>query len=155
MDKQKKNKVNKKDPSRFRQASRSTSREIDYREEMELYIKNGVGTYNEKLENFPKYVSRQTTARYLALYEIFKLIENVQGDIIEGGVNWGGGLMWFSQLSTVMEPINFQRRIIGFDTFEGYSSKQCTPNDKLSVAWQEQSYSTGKNYKNFLSSKVE
>jgi hypothetical protein len=109
------------DPSRFRQASRSTDMEVDYRKAMEQYIETGVGTYNEKLENFSKYVSRQTTARYIALYEIFKLILNVQGDVIEGGVNWGGGLMWFAQLSASMEPINFQRRIIGFDTFSGFA----------------------------------
>jgi cephalosporin hydroxylase len=45
----------------------------------------------------------------------------VQGDVIEGGVNWGGGLMWFAQLSAALEPVNFQRRIIGFDTFSGFA----------------------------------
>jgi len=109
------------DPSRFRQATRSTGSEIDYRKDMEKYIEEGVGTYNEKLENFSKYISRQTTARYLALYEIFKLVLNIQGDIIEGGVNWGGGLMWFAQLSASLEPVNFQRRIVGFDTFSGFA----------------------------------
>jgi hypothetical protein len=46
---------------------------------------------------------------------------NVQGDVIEGGVNCGGGLMWFAQLSATLEPVNFQRRIIGFDTFSGFT----------------------------------
>jgi len=110
------------DPSRFRQATRSTSGELNYRNEVERYINNGVGTFNEKLENFPKYISRQTTSRYLALYEIFKLVLNIQGDIIEGGVNWGGGLMWFAQISASLEPVNFQRRIVGFDTFSGFES---------------------------------
>lgn len=109
------------DPSRFRQASRSNNEEIRYRIDMEDFIKNDIGTYYEKMENFPKYISRQTTARYMALYEIFKIVENIQGDIIEGGVNWGGGLMWFAQLSAILEPVNFQRRIIGFDTFHGFS----------------------------------
>ena len=108
------------DPSRFRQTNRSTGSELDYRREMENHIVNGVGSFNEKLENFSKYISRQTTARYLALYEIFKLVLNIQGDIIEGGVNWGGGLMWFAQISASFEPVNFQRRIIGFDTFYGF-----------------------------------
>jgi len=109
------------DPSRFRQANRSTGSEIDYRHAMEEYAVHGIGTYNEKFENFSKYISRQTTARYLALYEIFKLVINIQGDIIEGGVNWGGGLMWFAQMSASLEPVNFQRRIIGFDTFSGFA----------------------------------
>jgi hypothetical protein len=111
-----------KDPSRFRQASRSTGTEVEYRRSMEKYIVEGVGTFNEKMENFPKYISRQVTARYLALYEVFKLVINIQGDIIEGGVNWGGGLMWFAQISAALEPVNFQRRIVGFDTFSGFAS---------------------------------
>jgi hypothetical protein len=111
----------KKDPSRFRQLMRSTEKEIEYRNGMERYIKDGVGTYIEKMENFSKYISRQTAARYIALYEIFKLSLDVQGDIIEGGVNWGGGLMWFAQISATLEPVNFQRRVIGFDTFSGFA----------------------------------
>ena len=31
----------------------------------------------KKLENFPKYVRRQNITRFLALYEIFKLIKNI------------------------------------------------------------------------------
>ena len=34
-----------------------------------------------KLENFPKYVRRQHLKRFLALYEIFKLILPVKGSI--------------------------------------------------------------------------
>jgi hypothetical protein len=53
-------------------------------------------------------------------YEIFKLIQNVQGSIVECGVLFGGGLMSFANLSVILEPYNFQRRIIGFDTFTGF-----------------------------------
>jgi hypothetical protein len=124
-----------KDPSRFRQASRNTQTEVNYRKAMDRYIQESVGTYYEKLENFPKYTSRQTLARFLALYEIFKKVLNVQGDIIECGVNWGGGLMAFALMSTTLEPINFQRRIIGFDTFTGFTPP--TGPDKKSIAGVE------------------
>lgn len=108
------------DPSRFRQASRNTSKELDYRHEVDSYIQESAGTYVEKLENFPKYVSRQVFARHIALYEIFKKVIDVQGDIVECGVSWGGALMHFAQMSAVLEPVNFQRRIWGFDTFSGF-----------------------------------
>ncbi len=111
-----------KDPSRFRAETRSTVREVDYRRDMEQYIDDSSGTLVEKMENFPKYTSRQSMARYMALYEIFKLVLPVQGSIIECGVNWGGGLMMFAQLSSILEPVNLQRRIIGFDTFSGFAS---------------------------------
>lgn len=110
------------DPSRFRQAGRNTANEKSYREDMQQYFDEGVGTSYEKIENFPKYLSRQSLARYLALYEIFSKALTVQGDVVQCGVNWGGSLVYFGLLSAVLEPVNLQRRVIGFDTFEGFPS---------------------------------
>ena len=39
---------------------------------------------------------------------------------MECGVHAGGGLLSWGQLSAIYEPNNFTRRIIGFDTFEGF-----------------------------------
>src|SRR5438477_13070440 len=91
-----------------------------YRQALETFFKESAGSNTEKLENFPKYVPRQNLARFLARYEIFKQIKDVQGSIVECGVLFGGGLMSFAQLSAILEPYNFQRRIVGFDTFEGF-----------------------------------
>jgi hypothetical protein len=90
------------------------------RETLEAYFAASPGSATEKLENFAKYVPRQNLARFLARYELFKLIKDVQGSIVECGVLFGGGLMSFAKLSTILEPYNFQRRIIGFDTFTGF-----------------------------------
>lgn len=90
------------------------------RQALEEYFTTSPGSAVEKLENFPKYVPRQNLARFLARYELFKLIKNIQGSIVECGVLFGGGLMSFAKLSTILEPYNFQRRIIGFDTFTGF-----------------------------------
>jgi hypothetical protein len=87
----------------------------------ELYA-SSPGSWMTKLENFAKYVPRQSLARFMARYEIFKLIEHVQGSIVECGVQYGGGLMSFANISTICEPYNFQRRIIGFDSFTGFPS---------------------------------
>jgi hypothetical protein len=101
-----------------------TQAQFDYssRAALEDYFNNSPGSATEKLENFAKYVPRQNLARFLARYEIFKLIKDVQGSIVECGVLFGGGLMSFAKLSTILEPYNFQRRIIGFDTFTGFPS---------------------------------
>lgn len=77
-----------------------------------------------KLENFPKYVRRQHLKRFLALYEIFKLILPVKGSIVECGVYRGFGLMSWAKLSAMLEPENLTRRIYGFDTFEGFPPPQ-------------------------------
>lgn len=99
-----------------------TQAKYDYisRNMLEDYFNSSLGSSTEKLENFTKYVPRQNLARFLARYEIFKLIKNIQGSIVECGVMMGGGLMSFAKISTIMEPYNFQRRIIGFDTFSGF-----------------------------------
>jgi hypothetical protein len=77
-------------------------------------------TLMEKFENFPKYVSRQYLSYYLAKYEVFKKILNIHGSIVECGVFQGGGLLWWAQLSAILEPYNHQRRVVGFDTFQGF-----------------------------------
>ncbi|WP_434304820.1 class I SAM-dependent methyltransferase [Clostridium botulinum] len=73
-----------------------------------------------KLRNFEKYVTRQSLARFLARYEIYKLIKNVKGSIIECGVHHGGGVMAWAKLSSDLEPYAIHRKVIGFDTFEGF-----------------------------------
>ena len=50
----------------------------------------------------------------------FKRVLGVHGSVVECGVFFGGGLMGWAQLSAIYEPVNHQRRVIGFDTFEGF-----------------------------------
>ncbi|MDF1502341.1 TylF/MycF/NovP-related O-methyltransferase [Roseisolibacter sp. H3M3-2] len=75
-----------------------------------------------KLENFPKYVRRQHLKRFLAMYEIFKLVLPVKGSVVECGVFKGFGTMSWAKLSAMLEPENLTRRIYGFDTFAGFPS---------------------------------
>jgi len=63
-----------------------------------------------KLKNFEKFVG----------YELFKMIKDVKGSIIECGVHHGGGLMAWAKLSSALEPYSIHRKIIGFDTFDGF-----------------------------------
>lgn len=92
----------------------------DSRHALAAYLDSTLGTPTEQFENFAKYAPRQNLARFLARYEIFKHIQKIQGSIVECGVLYGLGLMSFAKISTILEPYNFQRRIFGFDTFEGF-----------------------------------
>jgi len=76
----------------------------------------------DKLATFPRYVRRQQLKRFLALYEIFKLVLPVKGSIVECGVFRGFGLMSWAKLSTILEPENLIRRVYGFDSFDGFPS---------------------------------
>ena len=97
----------------------STS-EIEFYAQLEKYFDNSIGSTLDKLSNFTKYVPRQDLTVFLAKYEIFKKVLSVKGVIIECGVFLGGGLMTFAKLSSILEPTNHRRKIIGFDTFSGF-----------------------------------
>lgn len=55
-------------------------------------------------------------------YELYKMVLDVPGDIIECGVYQGNSFLWLANLSVILEPHAINRRLIGFDTFAGFSS---------------------------------
>ena len=75
-------------------------------------------------------------------YELYKLVLDVPGDIIECGVYQGNSFTWLANLSVILEPFAINRRIIGFDTFEGFSSidSSADPADVSSDNFADTSY---------------
>ena len=65
---------------------------------------------------------RITVQNMITRYELYKLIKNTPGDIIELGLYKGNSFAWLSQLSVILEPFAINRRLIGFDTFNGFTS---------------------------------
>lgn len=55
--------------------------------------------------------------KILARYELFKMIVDVPGDIVECGVFKGSGIYTLAKLHKIFAPHN-ERRIIGFDFFD-------------------------------------
>ena len=76
----------------------------------------------QRLQNFPCHVRRQDITRFLTKYELFQLALPVHGNVVECGVFAGGGLASWLHFSSILEPYNHTRRIIGFDTFNGFPS---------------------------------
>jgi hypothetical protein len=87
----------------------------------EYWRRNG-DRVGQKLSAFPKFVDRTSLSRFLVKNEIFNRIRPIQGSIVECGVRYGGGLFTWANLSALYEPLNHRRRVIGFDTFEGFPS---------------------------------
>jgi hypothetical protein len=75
-----------------------------------------------RLQAFARHVRRQDIARFLVKYEIFKMALPVNGSVVECGVFTGGGLSAWAHFSSILEPYNHTRRILGFDTFSGFPS---------------------------------
>lgn len=97
-----------------------TPKRLSYYQELEEYFNDCSRPIVERLIDFPKYVPNNAIARFIARYEVFKLCLEVHGTVIECGVLSGAGIMTFAQISSILEPYNQTRKIIGFDTFEGF-----------------------------------
>ncbi|TAM06632.1 MAG: crotonobetainyl-CoA--carnitine CoA-transferase [Paraburkholderia sp.] len=75
---------------------------------------------SELLDNLGLFLTRQTLARINFMQKLYQLIVPVHGVIMEFGVRWGQNMALFSALRGIHEPFNYNRRLIGFDTFEGF-----------------------------------
>lgn len=97
-------------------------RSIDrtYYERLSEYAQNSIGEPLDRLRSFTKYTPVAELNRFLAKNELFKKILNIHGNIVECGVFNGSGLMSWANFSAIYEPLNHVRKVIGFDTFEGF-----------------------------------
>jgi len=77
---------------------------------------------NELLSNLGLFLNGPALARMLFMNDLYQKIVPVHGCIIEFGVRWGQNLALWSEFRALYEPYNHNRKIIGFDTFEGFSS---------------------------------
>ena len=71
-------------------------------------------SYNQFLEDGE--LDRFT--KILARYDLFKMISELPGDIVECGVFKGQGVLFWARLIQIFNPLS-TRKVIGFDTFEG------------------------------------
>ena len=86
------------------------------------YFEASSGSVTDRLAAFPRFVDRTSIGRFLVRYELAKLAMPVQGSFVECGVFSGFGLFAFAQISSLLEPLNHRRRVVGFDTFSGFPS---------------------------------
>ncbi len=101
-------------------AEHQTAKDAEYYRRLNDYYAQSPGTHVDKLRAFTKYTPVAELGRFLAKNEIFKRIIGVQGSIVECGVFNGGGVMTWATLSAIYEPLNHLRRVVGFDSFEGF-----------------------------------
>lgn len=70
------------------------------------------------IDAFGLYAGVQTTARFLAMYELLKLSLAIPGHIAEFGVWKGNNTLFMAKVLELMQP-NTYKHIYGFDSFEG------------------------------------
>lgn len=75
------------------------------------------------LHHFPAFVGHLTLARFLALYEAYKMTLGVAGHIAEIGVFKGAGSLLFAKLAQIFEPHSLTL-VHGFDWFRGMQAAE-------------------------------
>ena len=107
-------------PSEAMLSTKSTSNESAILDGLAAAFEDSTLDLRMRLRSFPRQVMRQDIARFLTRYEIFKESMPTHGNIVECGVLAGGGLLSWMHFSTILEPYNYTRKVIGFDTFSGF-----------------------------------
>jgi hypothetical protein len=79
------------------------------------------------LDLFTVYANRRPFTRYLAHYELFKMTVDLPGHYLEFGVYFGKSYFIWHKLLEVFTPTATHKKVIGFDTFEGFP--RLTPED--------------------------
>jgi len=92
----------------------------DARDRLVELLKNTPIPNNELLTNLGLYLRSVILAKILYLNELYERVLPIPGVIMEFGCWWGSNSALFASLRSIYEPYNLSRRVIGFDTFEGY-----------------------------------
>lgn len=105
----------------------SSSAEIEAYGEIHRLFSSCPIPSKEILANLGLFLTRASMARMLFMHSLYQKIIHVHGVVMEFGVRWGQNHALFLTFRNIYEPQNISRRVIGFDTFEGFPSG--TPED--------------------------
>ena len=109
------------DPAEMNIKPYSSDDEVAAYRELERILRSSAILPGELLGNLGLFLTRASLARLLFFHDLYLKILDVPGSVIELGCHWGQNLALFSTLRTIYEPQNVGRKVIGFDTFEGYT----------------------------------
>lgn len=131
----------------------SSSSEKDIQKRLCDLLKGTPLPDDELLPNLGMYLTSKSLARILFFYEIYQKIVATHGVIMEFGVRWGQTLSLLSALRGIFEPFNRHRKIIGFDTFEGFKGMEKKDGETCRCA--DGSFSVPGGYESYLSSLID
>jgi hypothetical protein len=77
-------------------------------------------TFTDMLLNYPAFIRRREMTRLLADYDLFRLIQDLPGSIVELGVFLGAGLFTWAKLLETFAPGDRSRKVYGFESGSGY-----------------------------------
>jgi hypothetical protein len=93
------------------------SNRAEYYEGLQQVLELGFDT-TDYIHYFPAFAGPLTIARFISLYEVYKMTLGVAGHIAEVGVYKGAGSLLFAKLMKLFEPASLNL-VHGFDWFQG------------------------------------
>src|SRR5690554_1160641 len=98
----------------------ASEKEKDNRKVMQHLFETSPIPGAEQVAQVGLFQRRQELSKTLFLNELYQKFVNTHGVIMEFGTRWGQNLTTLSNLRGIYEPYNYNRKIVGFDTFEGF-----------------------------------
>jgi hypothetical protein len=117
-----------------------TTDEVNYNEVINDLLSSSPKSLLTSAPNL--FSNRVAVQSLITRYELYKMVLDIPGDIVECGVYQGNSFLWLAHLSIILEPYAINRRFIGFDTFEGFASidNNRDPKDVSSDNFSDTSY---------------
>ncbi len=103
---------------------------------------------DQLLSNIGLFIESKNLSRILFMDFLYRQIIEIQGCVIEFGCRWGQNTALFTALRGIYEPFNRHRKIIAFDTFEGFPC--VSEQDGHSDLMFQGNLAVGENYCNHL-----
>lgn len=129
--------------------SYSPNDSIDARKEIFRLMNTYQATDDEKERSLGLFLRGSLLARVLAITDIYKQIIDIPGAIFDVGTWRGQTAVVCENLRAIYEPLHFNRRIVCFDTFEGYQG--FSDKDKATALHRDGTYGVGgDDYAEFL-----
>lgn len=107
---------------KIKTSSLASVKEQENRDQLfRLYQENPIPS-EEVVGNTGLFLKRQELTKMLFFNELYQQVSRLHGVIMEFGCRWGQNLVTLNNLRGIHEPYNYNRKIIGFDTFEGFKN---------------------------------
>jgi hypothetical protein len=99
-----------------------TEKERGFLERLEELAQQSQTTNVERFMNAALWMPRQQLARLLGQWTVYQQTIGIHGSIVDCGVAFGAGSLGFANFVAIAEPYSHHKRVIAFDTFEGFPS---------------------------------
>jgi len=129
--------------------SYSDETSLQARSKLFSLLKSYLATDGEAERSLGLFIRGSLLARIFAIRELYEKIVMKPGVIVDLGTWRGQTAVLCENLRAILEPLHFNRRIVCFDTFEGYVG--FSEQDKATDLHRDGTYGVGTEYSEYLS----